>query len=171
MKIKQYQEMYALDSGSTTYELDMCKILGIDINKNIKEVRNEVANKVKNIKKEFNNRIKLNGTWYMADEDFLECTFEQFVELDRILAEEDNINNLHKLLAIYLRPMKFNVRKLKHTALHFDIKHQEYISNELKEHMEMDDANSYILFFYQNATRSLRYMSISYLNQMKMASN
>ena len=167
MTIKQYQDILILNSGATDYEVQICSILDIPLNKKIEEIKFEIEKALKVNTTEFKKKLKVNGKWYMAEEDMLECTYEQFVELDRILAEGDNIQNLHRLISIYFRPRKFSFKKWKYMVERFDIKHQEKISKDIQEHMNMEEANGLILFFYQCATESLKNMNIFYLNQMK----
>lgn len=167
MTIQQYQNIVLLDSGSTTYEADICKILNINMNRNIKDVKVDIEKQMKLLTTEFKKKLKVNGKWYMAEEDILECSYEQFVELDRILAEEDNINNLHRLLAIYFRPRKFNFRRMKWQPTPFDMKNQEQIAKELQSYIGIAEANGLVVFFYQTASKSLKYINISFLNQQK----
>lgn len=167
MTVKQYQEIHKLDEGSDTYEVDICKVLNINIARPIDEVRKDLKDIMVIETSNVVGSYKLNGRVYKVESDLLESTYEQFVELDKILAEDDNIGNLHKLISIYFRPTRFNIFKMKRVPITFNLKEQDKIYNEIQEHLDIKVANSVILFFYQIATKSLRHINISYLNLMK----
>ena len=166
MTIKQYQEISILETGAT-FDENVCRILNIKLDQTIFKIKEEIANAFKITNTKEKKKQKLNGKWYIAEDDLLECTYEQFVELDRIMAEDDNVKNLHRLLAIYFRPRTFSMKKFKFVPEKFDMNKQETISNYIRDYMDIGDANSLIFFFYLSATKCSKYINISYLNQMK----
>lgn len=164
MNIKTYQQITSLDSGSTTYVENLVNIFNIDKTKPMKEIEDEIYVKMLIRSVDINNKTKLliNKKIYGIEKDLLELTFEQFSRLETILAEDDNINNLHKLLSIYVRPLNI-FGKIKK----FDINTQEEISNYLLN-MDMTYAQSLMVFFFNNATSCMKNINTYYLNQEKM---
>jgi len=163
MNIKTYQQIASIDTGSTTYDEQIITILGIDKNQTIDKISAEITKLTQitpyTIKR---NSFRLNGKRYKIEKDFIELTYEQFTRLDSLIAEEDNIGNLHKLLSIYVRPTDWFGR-----IKPFNLKTQEKIYNELLD-MNMDFAQGLMLLFFSNATRCINNINISYLNQIKL---
>jgi len=142
MTIKQYQEILLLDTGSTMYDANVCDILGIDTNQSLDKVKLETSYFNNNERVvQFKTKHKLNKKLYAIEQDFLECTYEQFIQLERILAEGDNIKNIHRLISIYFRPVKWSWKKFRFNIEPYNIKRQEYISSEIRNNMELVDAN------------------------------
>lgn len=169
MKIYQYQQINNLDKDDPMWDYEVCKILKIDTNKPITDVRRDIVKEMDRVgkSKDIKNMMKIGNRLWISEVDFLDASFEQFVELDRLLAEEDNINNLHKLLSIYFRPAVFSIKKLKYVPKKFSLEEQEKLYTILKNEMEIDDAQSLMLFFYQLIIKHMRYINIYYLNEMK----
>jgi len=163
MKVKDYQFLCSLDSGSTTYEVDLIRYFNIDTTETPENVRKKLLEVIKYEPKPIKETYIISGKTYGVEKELLDCQFEQFIQLDKILAEERNVDNLHKLLAIYLRPSK---KKLFWNRIEpFDINKQEQIANELLE-MNFDEALGAILFFYQNALNTImKNIKTSYLNK------
>lgn len=169
MQIKDYQFLHSLDSGSTSYETDLIDYFKINRNQSYDKVIEELNLKLFIKNNEFTgDSIKVGKKVFKVEKDFLECNYEQFVRLEMLLAEENNIHNLHKLLAVYFRPRKFNYLKLRWDIEFFDLKKQDEISEYIKENMDVDDAQSLLVFFYQLGIKCFRNMNIYYLNQMKI---
>lgn len=163
MNIKLYQKIAGVDTGSTTYDEQIADILEVDKSKPIQQVKAVIENKLHIVYKDLtkNTKIVVNGRRYKYEKDLLEVSLEQFSRLESILAEQDNINNLHRLLAIYVRPVNmFN--KIRP----FDVNTQDKIADELLN-MNMSDAQALMIFFFNNALLSMKNMSIYYLNQRK----
>lgn len=163
MILKDFQYINTLDSGSTTYEQSLIEYFKIETNQSIDKVRIDLQKcitiKPFDLKK---NSFKLKGKRYFIEKDFLSCTYEQFSRLDMLLAEGNNIENLHKFLSIYVLPYKYYFFKTK-----YNIKSQDKIYGALLE-LDMNMAQSILLFFYQNVLKSLNNINIHYLNQVKM---
>lgn len=163
MILKDFQYLNTLDSGSTTYEQNLITYFKIDTNQSITKVQSDLQKcleiKPYEIKK---NYIKLKGKRYFIEKNFLDCSYEQFSRLEMILSENKNVENIHKLLSIFIRPYKYFIFKSK-----YNIKEQDDIYNALLE-LDMDMAQSILLFFYQNVLKSLNNINIHYLNQVKM---
>lgn len=160
MLVKDFQYINSI-SGSTNYEELILTHFNISKNQTIEKVQLELESALKINPREIKgNFIRFNKKKWGIEKDLLECTYEQFNRLEMLLAEEKNIENLHKLLAIYVRPRKwFKIEK-------FNLKRQDDIAKELLE-LDMNIAQGLILFFYLNATKSFLNINISYLNQMK----
>ena len=160
MKIFEYQYIHSLDSGATDYEFKIIEYLKIDQSQSWDKVKKDIEDHLKINPREIRHKyLKIGRRIFKIQKEFLQSSFEQFVRLDMLLAEEDNVKNLHKLLAIYVRPLfsKFN------------LKTQDKIENYLLN-LDMSIAQGLIVFFSLNATKSLRNINISYLNQMKETS-
>lgn len=169
MIIKDFQFVNSLDTGSTTLENDICDYFKIDKSQKPEKVRSEIDEKLFILHKDYDGKkLKIADKWFLAEKDFFECSYEQFVRMDVLLAENNNIKNLDKLLAIYCRPRIFNWKKLRYEIEPFNLQTQEKIQEILKNNMKMEDAYAVVLFFYQNITRSLRNINIFYLNQKKL---
>lgn len=160
MKIKEYQEIMLMDSGSTTYVSELGKRLNIKGTLSYSDAYGEILKKldIKPIEK-LPRLFFIGKKIYMFDNDLLGATFDQFSLMDQILAEEDNVQNLHKLLALYLRPMSWLWRIKK-----FNINTQEKISLYIRDNLEIEDAFGLMLFFYNYAIVYIKYMSQHFLN-------
>jgi hypothetical protein len=166
MTIKQYQDLMLLDSGSTTYEYEVVKCMNLKMNLKIEDIQ-ELLKRELEIKEYIikNNRFYFNKKLWSIDKDFLDGSFEQFIRVEQLVAEENNIQNLHTLFAIYCRPMKYKFIKQK-----FDSKMLEDIEKELLE-LPMDIAQAVLLFFYHVVQEYMRYITIPFLNKMNSKVN
>lgn len=168
MNIRQYQYISTLNTGDTAkYEEEIIDYFKIDKTLTPEKVQVELEKKLevkaKDIKKNY--KFLLNKKWYKLENDFLESSYEQFVRLDILLAENKNINNLHKLLAIYCRPVNWYGKIKK-----YNLRDQDKIAEELLN-LDMGIAQSIMVFFYLNAMKCLKYTKIHYLNEMKKVVN
>jgi len=162
MNVKQFQEISQIKSGAT-YEEELISYFKIDKNQTLDKVSKDLESALQITPlSRLMNYIKVGTKFYTYEKDLLECTYEQFSRLDMILSEENNIMNLNKLLAIYFRPVNLFGRIKK-----FNLKTQDFIAEDLLK-LDMNIAQTLILFFYQDANKSLDYIKIHYLNQMKM---
>ena len=164
MLIRDYQYISKLDTGKT-YEDEMIKYFKIPTNRPLEEVRKDLEKKT-----EIKEKKTLKKWWWFKGKiwtlhyPFTEETYDQWNRLETLLAEENNIQNLHKLLAIYFRPKRFFFFNKK-----FSMKDQDKIENDLLD-FDMDWAQTIALFFSLSATKYMRNMNIYYLNQMKQKS-
>lgn len=161
MNIAQFQHISKLDTGSTTFEQELIDYFQInkkqDLDKVASDLQNAMTIKPYELK---GNIIKYNGKTWVIEEPFLEKTYEQWKRLEITIAEGDNIKNLHRLLAIYLRPKKwFRIEP-------FDLKTQTEIENELLG-LDVSIANAIMSRFFLSVTKRMRNINIFYLNQMK----
>lgn len=151
-------------SGETNYEQLLIEHFKINTKQLPEKVHEDLLEVLKIVPIEgIKKSIYVNKKKFMIENDFLECTYEQFTRLDNILSENNNIQNIHKLLAIYCRP--FTIRRW--GIEKFNIHTQDDIAERLLS-LDMNIAQGVLLFFYQNAAKSLLNMNISYLNQKKM---
>lgn len=153
--------MTSIETGAT-FEDKLIEYFKIDTHQPIDKVREDLE-KITTIKEDVECKYNqwFNKKRWHLQLPFLDATYDQWSRLESLLAEEDNINNLHKLLAIYFRPKKFYLFRTK-----FNMKSQDKIEQELLDY-DIDKAKQMLLFFSHNATRYLRNMNISYLNMMK----
>lgn len=167
MKVKDFQYINSLDSGSTTYETDLIEYFHLDISKSYTNIQKELAEVLQaEPVTSLPDKIKLNGKWYGVEKDLLECEFEQYIQMDKIIAEDDNIKNLHRLLAIFVRPLNRNWIGKLNKLEKYDIKKQDYISNDLLE-LDINIGLGYMVFFYHLAMNYMKHINISYLNQKR----
>lgn len=168
MTIKDYQYLNKLDTGSTTYEYDICKYFNIDTTKSLEEVK-LIINKINNIEEyKLEDYITFNNRRWYIEKDILDSTFEQWIRLETIISVGDNLKNLHKLLAIYLRPTKRNwYGKLIIEPFNMDT--QDDLANELLD-LDISKAQSIILFFYQLVPQFFNHMKIVFLNRLNKMS-
>lgn len=172
MNIKDYQYIIKLNTGSTTYELDICKYFNISTDRSNELVYADMAKYMKIEPVEIKEKEIING--YMLERDILKCTYEQWKQLELILADDDNENNLHKLIAIYFRPairIKKNIfSKERYEIEKFDLDKYELNSEKLLE-LDMNIASGLLVFFYQNVPRLLNNIKIHYLNNQNQMMN
>jgi hypothetical protein len=165
MRVKDYQYINTLNSGSTTYEYDVAKYFGVDTTKDIESVRKELVKFIEYDKdyKSGSTYTMFKGKKWMIEDDILSGTFEQWTRLETILSEEDNVKNLHKLLAIYFRPMR-KKGFFKYKIETFSLEKQDGISEELLD-LPIEVANSIMVFFYQFVPKLMKNIGIQFLNQ------
>ena len=163
MKVIDYQDLNTIPTG-TTYILEVAKYFGLDTNLP-PDVLEEMILNLSRIKEiSLPKFIYIKGKRYMYEKDLKKVGFNQFVLLESIIAEEDNVKNMHRLIALFCRPAK---RKwLKWMISPFDELEYEIDCNNILE-MNMEDAQALILFFYQFVDRCSQNMKIHYLNQVK----
>ncbi len=158
MTIRDYQ----LITNTGTTEEQIITHFKIDKSKSIDYVQNKLKEFVTIDTKVYVKRyIRLNGKLYKIEKNLQKLSYEQFSRLEMILAENNNVENLHKLLAIYIRPVNifFRIRK-------YDMQEQEKIANELLN-LDMSIAQSIINFFFLYGMNYMKNINISYLNLMK----
>ena len=160
MTIKQYQQINKMDSGSTMFEAELADIFQIEKDDTIENIRTKLNELMKVNEYKLKNKVYFNNKVWKWENDFLDQTFEQWIRLEQILAENDNIKNLHKLLAIYFRPCNWFGKMVK-----YKLSEQEEFSNELLE-LDMSIGTALMVFFWNVAIESMNYIRIHFLNQM-----
>ena len=153
MKVRDFIYISSIPTG-ITYEQDLIKYFNINSNQSVEDVVKEINLRTKVRTIPVPKQFKLNGKKWFVDQDLMDGTFEQFIRLEQLLAQGNNLINLHKLLAIYCRPTK-----------KFIMDDQDILAEELLE-LNMEIAQAIMFFFYQNALNSINYMKIAYLNQL-----
>ena len=167
MTVKDFQFLNIINTGSTSFIYDVAKYFNLPTDIDM-EVVNEMINNITDYKtKEIvSDVITINGKKYGLEKELLNCKFSQYMRLDALLNENNNIANLHHLLAIYVRPIK---KKWFKTSIEpYDVDKQELIANKILN-MEIGEALGCMIFFYQRGMRYLKIGNISYLNQLKKA--
>lgn len=158
MTIKDYQYIMSLDkTDELLWEKQVIDYLKVDTKKSIDDVLLEVRKKLAITPKSINKHYFWfkNNLWYI-EKNLIELSYEQFARLDNLISEDDNINNLHKLLSIYVRP--WNCK--------FSLKTQDKVYEKLLD-LDINFAQGLLVFFFANAQRYMKYINIHYLNQMK----
>ena len=169
MTLKQYQEINLIPTG-TTYEFELAKYFNIDTNEGIEDVRRKLKKELEIKEYKLGETFTFNGKAWYIEKELMDATFEQWTTLELLVAEGDNLKNLHKILAIYCRPMeqgKF-LRRKRISKFRLD-KHEE-LAQELL-HLPIDITQTLVLFFYQSVIQSLNYIKIAFLNQMNQKVN
>lgn len=162
MNILTYQKLVDIETGKT-YENDVIELLKLDKNKSYNVLSDEIVNIFSKIEPaKLKKSYKINGKRYKYDKELLESSWEQLCQLEMMLAEDDNNHNIHKLLAIYLRPVDFLGR-----IAPFDMKSQEGIATEIQNHMKIEDATALLLFFCQVVMKYMKTINIRYLKLMR----
>lgn len=158
MTIKDFQ--YINKSGVT--EKEILDYLKIDQSQTIQKVSADLKIKI-NIPtvSQVNRYTRIGNTIFKIEKDLSQLSYEQFNRLETLLAEEDNVSNLHKLLSIYVRPINWygGIQK-------YNFNKQEKIYDKLLN-MDIGIANSILQFFFLNAVSYMKNINISYLNQRK----
>ena len=160
--IKDYQEISKIPTG-VTYEQDLVKYFNIDTTLTYDEIKIELENKLSAREYELKDTFIHNKIW-TYEKDFLDCTFEQWIRLEQLLAEGDNIKNFEKLLAIYCRPASKKWYQRKYKIEKFDLNKQDKIAEELLS-LEISIAKEILSAFFLLVIQSMNYIKIHYLNQ------
>jgi hypothetical protein len=163
MLIRDYKYISTLNTGSTTYEMDLIKYFGISTDQTIDEVSNELKKKLNieepdNIKKYYWFKKKL---WKVCT-PFQDETFDQWARLETILAEDNNLQNINRLIALYFRPVKW-YGKVKN----FDMNTQEQIEEDLLD-LDVNIGQKLLLFFSIVGFKYMNNIRAYYLNLTKM---
>lgn len=165
MLVKDYQYIQNIPTG-ITYELELAKYFKIDITKSVDDVSKEITEMI--ALKEYKlpeKYITFNNKLWCYEKDILESSFEQWIRLETLTAENDNIKNFHKLLAIYFRPVSISKIFKRKNIEDFNLDKQEAIANELLD-LPLEIANALIVFFWSLVPEFMLNMQIHYLNQM-----
>jgi len=86
-------------------------------------------------------KVKIGKTWYKIEKDIMKITAAQFIDSSAFSKEAQK--DLHKFLAVFLRPMTWRFGK----ALNYDGKLHKDISGQVFESMTMKDAQPLLVFF------------------------
>ena len=164
MTIKDYQDVLSLDSGATNYVTLVGGILNIDKGSSYTEAYKEIVNRldVKPLEK-IPKFFMIGNKMFFYEKDFLKIRFEQFSRLDAMIAEDKNIQNLHLLLAIFLRPVNLFKRKIKT----YNLNEQEKIAYYIQNNMDIEQAMTLMVFFYHVAQKYINYTKMHF-SQMIM---
>ena len=162
MIVSQFKYVSNLNTGSTSYELDLIKYFKIDTNKTIDEVGEDLKKvmeivPITKFKKYYWFKKKL---WKVCF-PFQDESFDQWSRLETILAENNNLQNINRLLALYFRSVKWYGRVKK-----FSLNTQEPIEEDLLE-LDMNVANGLLLFFSIVAFKYMNNIRAFYLNAIK----
>jgi len=166
MLVKDFKKISLLDTGSTTYELDLIKYFKIDTTKTIDEV-GEQLKKCMEITPttKFKKYYWFNKKLWKVCFPFTDESFDQWARLETILAENNNLQNINRLLALYFRPVKWYGKVKK-----FDLNTQEPIEEDLLD-LDMNIANGLLLFFSIVAFKYMNNIRAHYLNLLKVSMN
>ena len=165
MVIRQYQQINLINTGSTTYELEVAKVLNIKTDRSEADVRADIKRELLIPDYKIGKYIYFNKKEWLIEKDLLDSTFEQWIQLEILINKQDNINNLHRLLAIYLRPIRKSKILKRKEIEPYNLEKQEAIANELLD-LPLEIAKTLMIFFYQFVVESLNNMKITYLNKM-----
>ena len=86
-------------------------------------------------------KLKIGKTWYKVENDIMKITAAQFIDASEFSKQAQK--DLHKFLAVFLRPMTWRFGK----ALNYDGKSHKEISDEVFENMTMKNAQPLLVFF------------------------
>ena len=170
MNIKDYIYLNQIPSGNTQeHNHSILEYFGVEYNEmKVLEVYDKVKELTKiTINKDIQGKLKVNGKWYYVDRDITKSTFGQFIELESYLSDDSYlINHFNELLAIFVRPRKWNWWKFRYGIEKWDPNKKDVISNALLE-MDINDAFGLNVFFYQNAANSINNMKVRYLVELE----
>jgi len=110
--------------------------------------------------KKFN--IKIGNKKYGVVKSIMKATFNEWMQYESIVGasptEKDIVKNLHKILAVYVRPLNWMGKIKKLEDIDIDKNEQEMLKMDLK------DALSINLFFYQVEMDFMMNIKRYYLN-------
>lgn len=165
MKVKDFQYINTIPTG-ITYNLEFAKYFNLDLNMTNEEMTSEFEEITKIKKKKLEKYIFVNGKKYIYNNDLKKCSFAQFIQLETLVNENDNVKNLHRLIALFCRPAK---RKwFRYVIEPFDLETQNQIAENILE-MEIEDAQELILFFYHLVENYSLNMKLHFLTEMVVA--
>lgn len=163
MLLKEYQAIDKLDSTSKNYFSEVANILNLDLTCTPQEVQEELDLRLASKVVKIDNKIYFNHKVYRIEKELPKVSYWQFVLLEQYL-DDDAVQNLHRILALFCRPEKRNWFRKKVEPFNMDT-HEALANDFLK--LDMNVANSLILFFWDLANHSLRNTRIQFLNKMK----
>jgi len=161
--LREYMYIQSLATG-ITYESEIIKYFNIDTTLTYEDIQNELADRMAISDYQLNKKFYLNNKYWMFETDFLEGSYEQWSRLESLL-NDNNTQNLHRILAIYCRPATINKLSRKFTISKFDLNRQEKIANELLD-LPMSIEKELISAFFLLGIKCLNYIKIYFLNQM-----
>jgi len=162
MIIRDFKYISTLDTGSTTYELDLINYFKIPTNQSVEKVGEQLKKYMDVVPiTKFKKYYWFKGKLWKVCMPLQDETFDQWSRMETILAEENNIQNINRLLAIYFRPVRWygKVRK-------FNLNTQEKIEESLLD-LDMNIANGLTLFFSIVGFKYMNNIKVFFLNQTK----
>lgn len=164
MTLKDYQFLLSLEGLPEEEQIEkQMEYLKLDYNKqSIDEIKNKIIksfsvplSKYSRIRRYF--YIKGNGVWKVAN-DIRKEKGSQFTYFESFLYDKENItNNLHNLMAIYIRPLKwYGIEK-------WDVNKHSKNANVLLN-TDMKYIYPLIDFFFLNAKKYIMNTNITSLN-------
>jgi hypothetical protein len=175
INVEQYQALYTIPSGTTgnDYTTKVLDIFNIDGSKyTIKEI-NEVVNgiKIPSIKKLDKFNITIVNSKFTIVNNIMKSTFNEFIQYEALVGSSPDeatiIKNLHKVLAIFVRPTIGSLfwKRIK------PLDKTDIIENEkMMLKMNIEDAIAINVFFYQRELTFIQNTKKHYLNQRSLMS-
>jgi hypothetical protein len=168
MNLRQYQEIDKLskDLSDDQYKAQLCRILNVSIDDHTDDQINSLVESTRNEIKAAHEapitpKFKLNKQWYSYDKEISKQSFGQWVQFDTLMnTETDIIQNMHNLLAVYVRAIKFNWFKLKREMTKYDSNELDDIAETIREHMDIKTAIALNVFFYKNVSGTMKHTAI-----------
>jgi len=171
LNVEQYQKIYLLSSGLTSsqYTKEVVKIMNIDGSKyTIKEIKEKIDSiKIPQPKKLNKFKITIVNREFTIVNNIMKSSFNEWIQYESIIGvspnDEDIIKNLHKILAIFVRPTKRKwlfwktITPLADTDIE---KNEEYMKK-----LSIEDALSINVFFYLREMNFIQNTKRYYLNQ------
>lgn len=166
MTLKDFIFINNLEGSEREKEEKIVEYLGLAYDKNsLDDLRNRFS---KLYLTNYSTKVKVfryfnvNKKIWKIERNIRRCPASQFVLFDSYLNQDKEImNNLHLILSIYIRPLKwFRIEK-------WDAEKHEHNANILLE-ADMKYIYPMISFFFLNVRRYIRNMNIIYLNQAQM---
>lgn len=164
MKLKDYIFYLTLEGDAQEREKQLMEYLGLSYDKNSLDSISKKINKIFNIdlsdyKKIFKLfYIKGHGIWSVRNNIRKESA-AQFILFDSYMIDSGTtLSNLHNILSIYIRPLKWN------GVEDWDVEKHEKNANTLLN-TDMKYIYPLINFFFLNVTNYILNTNIIYLNQ------
>jgi len=171
MNVDQYQQVYLLSSGLTAsqYTQAVIKIFNIDGDKyKIKEIRERVDSITIPEPKELQKfKLSIDGTNFTIVDDLMKSSFNEWIQYESIVGasptEKDIVRNIHKILAIFVRPTKRKYLFWKRITPLADTDIDK--NEEMMKKMNIEDALNINVFFYLKEMNFMQDIKKFYLNQ------
>lgn len=170
MNVEQYQKVYAIPSGLTAsqYTKEVVKIFNIDGNKfTTKEIKEKIDSiRIPEPKGLKSFKITIDGKDFSIVKDIMKSSFNEWIQYESVVGasptEYDIVRNLHKILAIFVRPTKRkwlfwkSITPLAETDID---ENEKYIKK-----MDIEDALNINVFFYLREMNFITDTKRYYLN-------
>lgn len=170
INVEQYQALFMIPSGTTgndytervldIFNIDGSKYTIVEINKIINDIKIPKPEELKKMK------VTIDNKKFTIVNDIMKSSFNEWIQYEAIVGsspdDETIIKNLHKILAIFVRPtvrkwFRNRIQPLEETDID--------VNEKMMLKMSIDTALSINVFFYLREMNFMENIKKSYLNK------